>query len=79
MKQFKKVLLLMLVFLQIICVGNVQVKAATVTEEGLEISLTTDKKEYLQGEEIQVFLNIKNNSGMIFHYYLLIFLTGIIS
>lgn len=64
MKRYKKILLFLLVFLQIVCIGNVQTKATAAIEDGLEISLTTDKEEYMSGEEIQVFLNLKNNSDI---------------
>ena len=47
-----------------LCVGiiNIPVFAATTSQDGLEVTLTTDKDEYSQGEEITATLTVKNTS-----------------
>lgn len=37
--------------------------ASTGTQDGLEVTITTDKTEYTADEDIQVSVNIKNNNS----------------
>ena len=57
MKKFLAVLLCML-FL-----GAAAAQAATVTRDGLQATLTTDKKAYQAGEQIRVTLTISNTGA----------------
>ncbi len=54
----------LLVFAVVLLFGfhmmTLSVSAQTITQDGLEISLTTDKEEYLSGEEVKLILKIKN-------------------
>ena len=48
------------VLLCMLCVFASAAQAATVTKDGLQATLTTDKKAYQAGEQIRVSLTVKN-------------------
>ena len=53
-----------LILLMAICmVVPFSVKAATQTQDGLTVSLTTDKENYAQDEDIQVILSVTNEGN----------------
>ena len=60
MRGFKRWSLLALVIVQILCMNTMSVLAAKETNEEVEVSLSTNKSEYEQGEEIELFLNVTN-------------------
>ena len=57
MKRFLAVLLCLL------CLGATCAQAATMTKDGLQVTLTTDKQAYQAGEQIRVSLTVKNVGG----------------
>ena len=53
-----------LILLMTICmVVPFSVEAATQTQDGLTVSLTTDKENYAQDEDIQVILSVTNEGN----------------
>ena len=62
MNRVKKVLS---VFMMILLIGfsSHSFLAETVSQDGIEVSIQTDKDEYLQDEEIEISLNIKNTNS----------------
>ena len=65
MKRKKKLSVILLVVM--ICIGilNIPVFAATKVQDGLEITLTSDKEKYSQGDEIVATLTIKNTNNFV--------------
>lgn len=49
-----------------LCVGmiNIPVFAATSTQDGLEVTLTTDKESYSQNDQIEATLTVKNTNSV---------------
>ena len=50
------------ILLALVCLFAVTAQATTVTQDGLEVVMTTDKASYEAGEEINISLSIKNVS-----------------
>ena len=44
-------------------ITSVNVFAASITQDGLEVSLTTDKETYVKDEEITATISIKNTNS----------------
>ncbi len=62
MKSFKKFTLILFVVIVLISVTSMQVSATNLTQDGLEVNLTTNKGEYGKNEQIVATLNVKNNN-----------------
>ena len=60
MGRITKLLVFAVVFLLGFYTMALSASAQTITQDGMEISLTTDKEEYLAGEEVKLILKIKN-------------------
>ena len=60
MKRKRKLSVILLVVMLCIGILNIPVFAATKVQDGLEITLTSDKEKYSQGDEIVATLTIKN-------------------
>ncbi|MGN0451334.1 MAG: hypothetical protein ACI4FN_04360, partial [Acutalibacteraceae bacterium] len=64
MKKIASLLLtLSLVFCVLLALPLNASAASTETQDGLEVTITTDKTEYTADEDIQVSVNIKNNNS----------------
>ena len=64
MKKIASLLLtLSLVFCVLLALPLNASAASTATQDGLEVTITTDKTEYTADEDIQVSVNIKNNNS----------------
>lgn len=62
MKRMKQISVFIVTLLFCLSMHTVQIFAETVTQDGLEVTLTTDKEEYFGGEQIKLTLNIKNTN-----------------
>ncbi len=62
MKLYKKILTVLLSVSLIFCISGIQVSAANIEQDGLEVKLTTDKDEYSIGQPIAVTLTVKNTN-----------------
>lgn len=63
MKNIRKLITFVITIIMIIGFTNNSVYAMTTTQDGLEISLTTDKEEYVQGDKIVATLTIINTNN----------------
>lgn len=63
MKIAKKLTVLAVSSLMMFSVAGITASAATVTQDGLNVSLTTDKTEYKKDEPITATLTVENTSG----------------
>ena len=59
----KKIAAIFLTMLMIFSFAGISVSAATTTQDGLEVSLTTDKTEYTKNEQITATLKVKNTNS----------------
>lgn len=62
MKFFKKILSVLVVFTFILSVSSINVFAATTTQDGLEVTFTTDKSSYSNTDDIVTTLTVKNTN-----------------
>lgn len=62
MRNLRRVQAFLVALLMSIMLFAVPVLAATVTQDGLEVTLTTDKEEYAKGEQIVVTLEVTNTN-----------------
>ena len=63
MKKIASLFLILLLVLCLFLVLPINVSAASIeTQDGFEVTITTDKTEYTANEDIQVKVNIKNNN-----------------
>ena len=62
MKKIRRIAVICIVLVMVICFGNISVFAATTTQDGLEVTLTTDKKDYSSSENIVATLTVKNTN-----------------
>ena len=64
MKKKRGIQSFLVLLIAIICmVVPFSVEAATQTQDGLTVSLTTDKENYAQDEDIQVILSVTNEGN----------------
>lgn len=64
MKKKRGIQSFLVLLMAIICmVVPFSVEAATQTQDGLTVSLTTDKENYAQDEDIQVILSVTNEGN----------------
>ena len=63
MRTLKRISAIMLISLMLICLGSVNVFAVTVTQDGLEATLTTDKDTYGKNDKISARVTVKNTSS----------------
>ena len=62
MRRVNKLLVFVVVLLFGVNMLAISASAQTITQDGLVITLTTDKEEYLAGEEVKLILTVKNTS-----------------
>ncbi len=62
MKSIKRLLAFLSIIVLCIGIGGMSVFAATTSDDGLEVSLSTDKEQYSQGEPIVVTLTVTNTN-----------------
>lgn len=62
MKFYKKILSVLVVFTFILSVSSINVFAATTTQDGLEVTFTTDKSSYSNTDDIVTTLTVKNTN-----------------
>lgn len=62
MKGMKKLLLMLLSIMFLLGVGEIPVLAATTSQDGLEVTMTANQKEYDKDDEITVTLSVKNTN-----------------
>ena len=58
----RRIFSLVLAFVALLCISGLHAFAATVTQDGLEVTLVTDKAEYSANEQIKTTLTVKNNN-----------------
>ena len=64
MKVTKKLSVLLLTVIMLLGVAGIQASAAeTTVQDGLQVTLTTDKQEYTQNDKINATLTVKNNNS----------------
>ena len=63
MKLTKRISSLLLTFLVLFSLVGISASAATTTQDGLEVTLTTDKTEYTKNEQITATLKVKNTNS----------------
>ena len=63
MKLTKRISSLLLTFLVLFSLAGISASAATTTQDGLEVTLTTDKTEYTKNEQITATLKVENTSS----------------
>ena len=59
----KKIAAIFLTVLMLFSLAGISASAATTTQDGLEVTLTTDKTEYTKNEQITATLNVKNTNS----------------
>ncbi|MGN0499347.1 MAG: VWA domain-containing protein [Acutalibacteraceae bacterium] len=62
MAKLKKLSAIIVALVIMLSVASVQAFAATTTQDGLEVSLTTDKEEYSKNDQIVATLSVKNTN-----------------
>ena len=63
MKVLKKIAAAAISSVMLLSIAGLQANAATVTQDGLNVSLTTDKTEYKKNEAITATLTVENTGG----------------
>ena len=58
----RRIFALVLAFVVLLCISGLHAFAATVTQDGLEVTLVTNKAEYSANEQIKTTLTVKNNN-----------------
>ena len=66
MKKQRRTLVMLLCVILCVCLFALPVMAQTTTQDGMEVTLTTDKAEYAVGEDITATLTVKNTSAETF-------------
>ena len=59
----KKIAVIFLTVLMIFSLAGISASAATTTQDGLEVTLTTDKTDYTKNEQITATLKVKNTNS----------------
>ena len=63
MRVKEKILTFSLTLISCICMMSTFVFAGPTSQDGLEVTLTTDKSEYNVGEEVEATLTVKNTNN----------------
>ena len=58
----RRIFSLVLAFVALLCISGLHAFAVTVIQDGLEVTLVTDKAEYSANEQIKTTLTVKNNN-----------------
>lgn len=62
MKNQRRTLVVILCLILCVCLFALPIMAQTTTQDGMEVTLTTDKAEYAAGEDITATLTVKNTT-----------------
>lgn len=63
MKNVRKISVILIISVMLMCLGSINVFATTTTQDGLEATLTTDKSNYGKDDKISVTVAVKNTNA----------------